>query len=683
MSNAPKPSDSGSIESTPPVAPPPLPSARKTPPSSPQQPVSNAAQQRATPEPADASDAPVKPRRRLISRDTIQNTGAFTVSMVAHSLILIILGLWMLPEVVKTALPELTISHADPIEQEELTVELDEQIEPATDTGFSEITPGVDSGGGAAAAAAASQPVFDRSVEETVSQSAKISLDHLYRTAPAQDTLIAELPKGTLGDSRAIVDDYNQAMDRITQEILLLMSVQKVLVVWCFDQSDSMKDDRDSIRDRIERVYIELGLSGKTEGDLLTTSIVSYGSQFRVHTQQPTGDVDKVRAAIDEVPNDPSGKEIMCQAIIRAIEGHKNYIRKTRRRMALILVTDESGEREENEQFLEPAIQTAKDAGCITYILGREAVFGYPYAHFRWIHPQTKEHHWLPVDRGPETGFVEQLQTNGFHRRYDAFPSGFGPYEQARLAQETGGIFFMLPGLESNIVRGDDRRYELEAMRPYRPDLRSRTEVLKDRDTSILRRGVYQVIYDLNPYRAEIARWISMRVHFSRDPNEFAKQVNVELAKAVEYFKYLNRASQAIEALERERAKELSPRWQANIDLIHAQLLAYQVRLYEYGAYLEYFMKNVPEGVPVMKPPNKYLRWDIDVRKERLTGDQHLETIKRSQELFEKVIADHPGTPWAALAAQELRRGFGVRLVPTYHEPIRNVTGPLVPIPKL
>ena len=34
----------------------------------------------------------------------------------------------------------------------------------------------------------------------------------------------------------------------------------KVQIAWVFDQSESMKDDQQEIRDRIERVYQELGL---------------------------------------------------------------------------------------------------------------------------------------------------------------------------------------------------------------------------------------------------------------------------------------------------------------------------------------------------------------------------------------------------------------------------------------
>ena len=123
---------------------------------------------------------------------------------------------------------------------------------------------------------------------------------------------------------------------------------------------------------------------------------------------------------------------MMCSAVGRTIGTYRDLARRGRQ-MAVILVTDESGDRPNNDAYLEQAIAVAKASKCRIYVLGRESVFGYPFAFFRWPHPQTNRIHWLPMDRGPETAFPEQLQTNGFRRRHDAFSSGFGPYEQARI----------------------------------------------------------------------------------------------------------------------------------------------------------------------------------------------------------------------------------------------------------
>ena len=45
--------------------------------------------------------------------------------------------------------------------------------------------------------------------------------------------------------------------------------------------------------------------------------------------------------------------------------------------------------------------------------------------------------------------------------------------------------------------------------------------------------------------------------------------------------------------MDEARQHEASPRWQANYDLLYAQLIAYQARMYEYGAYLEEFLQKV------------------------------------------------------------------------------------------
>jgi hypothetical protein len=445
-----------------------------------------------------------------------------------------------------------------------------------------------------------------------------------------------------------------------------------------------MKDDQQEIRERINNVYLQLGLFGRDSRQWLTTSVVSYGSGYRLHTPKPTSDIDQIRSAIDQVPEDPSGEEMMCQAVSLAISRHRDYAQSTRRQVALVLVTDESGEQENNQMYLEQAVAEAKAARCRIYVLGREAVFGYPYVYMRWEHPQTRRIHWIRVNRGPETAFVEQLQIDGFRRRHDAFPSGFGPFEQCRLARETGGIFFMLPSLESALVRGEKRRYELDIMRPYRPDLRARAEALSDRKRYPLRSVIWQCIYELNPHEGpEIARQVEMRVHFSTNYEQFVQQAQIEQGKARRFLVYLARVQEILEDGSQFREEEADPRWQANYDLIYAQLVAYQARIWEYGAALEAFI-NEPKVAPLTKPPDRHLvHWDVVVRKPIRT-EESKPYIERATELFQIVIDNHPGTPWAARAQNELQRGFGVDFHPDYHRTYYDPPGGVtIPVPKL
>jgi len=623
------------------------------------------AEQPAAEQPATERPETKKPRKQRPGRapseghgwglhGVLRTAGSFLFSMILHLGVLIALGLWMIPAKDAGDLPLLNVRNE--LEREELeTVFLDEELEPAEQVNFFDLG----SGSADAPAPEVSGPALDAEVVEQDQARHKVSIGGLASLAPPSRELFTELPDNAPGHARRIVDGYGDAIDRITREIMWMLSKQKVLVIWCFDQSESMKDDQEEIRARIERVYAELGLLESAQGDALTTAVTSFGERFLVHTKVPTSNLEEIRAAIHSVPIDPSGKEIMCSAVGLAINQFRSYAQRTRRRTALILVTDETGNRKDNVNNLEATIAVARDARCKVYVLGREAVFGYPYAFMRWRHPQTNRPHWLRIDRGPETAFVEQLQINGFRRRHDAFPSGYGPYEQSRLAKETGGIFFLLPSVETNLVRGENRRYELEAMNLYEPDLRARLEILQDRDLSDFRKAIWAVIMDLNPYNEQAARSIELRVHFSPDYQQFVAQARQEFKKAPVLLRYLHLASEEIEKLEPMRIEEEEKRWRANFDLLRAQLVAYQVRIYEYQSYLRQFVAQ-PEVVPLVKAPNLRLtHWDITTRKETLTDEETAQMKKRAEELFDVVIAEHPGTPWAARAQREKRRLTG------------------------
>ena len=625
-------------------------------------------------------------------RYLLRGTGACLFSMLVHVVILLVLGILVIP--ITTQAPiEAIVSEviSEELEKDDLKMELDLDRDPVEDMDPSESSSapavGLPTGSSGGASSDSSNIELDQQVVAE-SDTGEISIDNIAFSLPPSQTLIARLPQGTFGDPRKIVDNYQQAMGQITQEIMWMLDESDVLVIWCFDQSKSMEDDRQEIRERVERVYQELGLTDKSSGDHLLTAVTSFGAGFLNHIAKPTSNRDRIRQAIDSIPNDPSGKEMLCQAVGTAIRLHRNFARGGRYQLALIVVTDESGDPKSNNQYLELALSEAKAVNCRTYVLGREAVFGYPYAHMRWRHPQTNRVHWLQVDRGPETAFVEQLQTNGFRRRYDAFSSGFGPFEQTRMARETGGVFFMLPSVETRLVRGnvDKRRYQLEALRPYLPDMRSRLEQLQEREEVPLKSLIWKVIYDLNPYNRDVAKIIEIRMSYSLNPAEFLKQARTEQTKAKIYLEYLHRAEKAMEEAANLRQQETSPRWQANYDLIYAQIIAYQARIYEYGAYLETFIRK-PKVVPFQKGPNtKLSHWDITTRKQLVAAEVSQPYIDKATTMFQQVIKNNPGTPWAERARTELARGFGIDLVPDYVSTLRRpprVSGPRIPIPKL
>ena len=610
-------------------------------------------------------------------RVLLQALGSWGVSLIVHAAIVVVL-FFIGTVIIDQETPEFTAIQRP---QEELSEVLDQQVAASLNLAASSAASVLPTGP-VSPLESIEEPQLDAEIADTGVQ---VKVGEMLRIgAVPKGHFHMEVGEEAPGDPQAVVSDMREAMDRITHEILMMLQKNKVLVVWLFDQSESMDDDRQEISTKIDRVYKELGLAGATKGDALFTAVASYGKGWKGHLE-PTADIDAIAKAIRSVPNDESGEEQMCRALGQTIRSLKKYATQGRRQMAVILVTDESGDINSNVELLESTIAEAKKSRCRVYTLGREAVFGYPYAYIRWRDKNTNIGYWLKIDRGPETPFVEQLQTNGFWRRHDAHPSGFGPYEQARLARETNGIFFMLPSPEINLVRRDDRKYALAQMRPYMPSLQPRLEYAKQRDAIHLRRSLWKVIKDLNPWNPAQAKHINMRQDFSIDPTDFRQQAGKEMEKALRYIVYLDTAGKELELLRSDREKEIYPRWQANYDLMQAQVIAYKVRIYQYGAYLQWFLENPKK--PSIKPPNKYAtkaNWGIRSRRElveskKVSKEDLQKSIDRANGLFRDVMKSHPGTPWSSRAKAELARGYGVHLVQEWDDPRR---GKGVKLPK-
>jgi hypothetical protein len=644
--------------------------------------------------PSDASDVGSEPledeegesvmdrlHRPWSMRKAFMGMGAFSISVIVHVILLVVMGLMVLEDATNAAVQTIVSVLEERPEDAPVEVELDKRIEVVDQQTMAVFSTAATLGASGPVSPAAGSVTLDQTIVEKTESNTNITIDAPTIGLPDSMGLIEAVPDGEVkGEPRAIVSDYQQAFDAITQELVWMLDKSPVLVVWVFDQSESMKDDQREIRERIANVYNQLGIVGTSNSDALMTSVVSYGAKYAVHsTKGPTSNREEIVRAIDAVPIDPSGEEMMCQAVGETITRHRQFAARGRQ-MALILVTDESGNRDNNEQYLEAAIKEAKSANCRIYVLGREAVFGYPYAYMSYQHPQTRRVHWLQIDRGPETAFPEQLQTNGFHRRYDAFSSGFGPYEEARLARETNGVFFMLPSVETNLVAAEKHKYDLEALRPFRPDLRAKREVLTDRDQSPLRMLIWKVISDLNPYNPAVRDIVELRTEFPITPAEFVTEARRNQQKAIVLLKYMAEAEKVLGNGRRMREQEVDPRWQANYDLIFAQLVGYQARIYEYGAALEEFLRK-PQTAPPVKGNLRLVHWDIGGQKQ-LRTEECKPYADRATSLLQAVKDDFPGTPWAARAEYELRRGFGVNIHPDYHEPYVEVPNAM-PLPKL
>ena len=561
----------------------------------------------------------------------------------------------------------------DEVEQSTIAAETVNYV--AGDMAASGISSG---GGGGTGGPAIAQHKLDEagSLQEP---NVKVNISNI--NLPGLNIISQDLGAGQVtGDIGRVVEGYGAALGQMTQELVRLMREQKVLVVWLFDESESMKDDQKEIRERFYKIYEELGLVQKSDSrlkvadEMLLTSVLSFGEKVNELTPKPTSNVDEIKKAIDKIRIDESGIENTCAAIQFAVTKYKDTARSQRRKLVIIVVTDESGDDGKN---IEETIDVCKRMKAPVYVLGHYSVFGYLYAHVHWVDPKYGLHHWIRINRGPETPEPECLQFDGLHHRWDVFSSGFGPYEQVRIAKQTGGIFFMLPGNEENLTgagTNEKRKFDLLDMREYLPDLTSRQDYVKDRVAHKFREAQWQVVAALNPHTDD--KLNMQEHHYSVDPTTFDQQGKETFDRAVRAMSLLNDQVKVLDSVKKMRDKETSQRWRANYDLMHGQLLAFRVRLFQLLLSLDQHRKQRP--VP-KNPMNNC--WDIHRVKDLLEPDKEqirqtkvdFDELKKQNETakkeLESVVENHRHTPWARRAQWELDSGFAMRFVEVYRNP--------------
>src|SRR5262249_35673349 len=159
--------------------------------------------------------------------------------------LLLILGLMGLDSPPKQAPKIIEAAVVQERPQEELVQKLEQRTTPSqalTPSAASASAPSSFGVPGSVVAAAVTAPKLNTTTVNRPT-SVRVDVGAVNIFTQSGGSLAAPAPEGTLGEALASSSGYGDAMDRITQEILNKLAKGKVLVVWIFDQSGSMKDD--------------------------------------------------------------------------------------------------------------------------------------------------------------------------------------------------------------------------------------------------------------------------------------------------------------------------------------------------------------------------------------------------------------------------------------------------------
>lgn len=462
------------------------------------------------------------------------------------------------------------------------------------------------------------------------------------------------------GNGAEHVGGVEGAVDRIAVEILRRLEQGRTLVVWAFDASRSLRAERQRLVKHIETVYThitQLDENHLTADKGLLTLVVAFGEDRKAMTPRPTAELSEILEAIDNVPTDETGIESTFTTVSEVVAGWGRYKDASGQAYhpMVIVVTDEVGD---DEARLELAIERAQRAKVPVYVLGSQALFGREWGTMDYLDPKTKQlFRGLRVRQGPESAMVEQIALPFWYDgpQYDALEAGFGPYALSRLASATGGIYFVTR------FTGPHMGFDPARMKEYKPDW--------------IRRDQYEAAIARSPLRQAIvnAAQVTQQQKLPAMPSLFFPSLedprfkdimaaNQALAERTAYT--IDEALGPINAAAKLRDKEPSRRWQAHYDLIRGRLLAMKVRCYEYN----WACARLKKDPPKFTSPRANA-WRLAPDSSVQYSEKAAAAARDAERLLNRVIQEHPETPWALLAQRELRNPFGFKWMETYVAP--------------
>jgi hypothetical protein len=508
-----------------------------------------------------------------------------------------------------------------------------------------------------------------------VSDMPAIDSDIEVLTAPNVNENMLVKGTGTVGTSAAV-----GAIDRLTNEILLSLEQRPTLVIWLFDESGSLQPQREVISKRFERVYEELGVLEAAsnpafkhdEDKPLLTVVASFEAALTVHTKQPTGDLATVKAAMQAIDekasmiyeqgNNATGQENVFGSVGQLATEFRKYRTKSPHRNVMIVVfTDETGNDFHN---VDPAVEICKKSAIPVYVVGVPAPFGRREAYVKYVDPdpmydQTPQ--FVAVDQGPESMMPERIRLRflGRNDQDDRIESGFGPFGLARLTYETGGIYFSVhPNRRDGYInRGQTdamtthiaRFFDPMIMRNYRPDYITESEYKQQLAANAAKMALVQ---------AASLSWTEqmddIRLRFPKvDEAELARDLSMAQREAAKLEPQLERLVGILRQGESDRDKVTEPRWQAGYDLAIGRALAAKVRTEGYNTMLA----MAKQGMKFENEKND--TWLLAPSDQVTTGSVLSKEADQARMYLERVVAEHPDTPWAYLAGIELESPFG------------------------
>ncbi len=453
------------------------------------------------------------------------------------------------------------------------------------------------------------------------------------------------------------------AVDRLSLDIARSLEDGPTCVCWVFDQSVSLAGQRQEIAARLDRVFRELQVD--EQGGLptgLTNMVLAYGQRFKFITDRPTSLSADVIAAIRGIEVDNSGLEQTFTAIQAAAERLNSNPGAGRRNSMVIVFTDEVGD---DQLMADRVAARCRRLDTPVYVVGVPAPFGRRFIEMKYVEfdpSYASAEEWAVVEQGPETLFPESVRIGSTAVADEAIDSGFGPFSLSKLCYQTGGIYIAVHANRDATGRVNDRMtaamssriryfFDPEAMRDYQPDYVSATKLKQKLNANRAKQALVEAATATNLSPMESPETVFPR----KSEGELANLLTLAQRTAAVLQPRIDAIHRVLLSGLKDRDAIEEKRWRAGYDLGMGRVLALKVRTDAYNLMLA----QAKAGMQFQNPKSD--TWVLRPSSEVRVGSQTERLAEQARSILQRVVHEHPGTPWAFIAEKELQAPLGYR----------------------
>jgi hypothetical protein len=456
------------------------------------------------------------------------------------------------------------------------------------------------------------------------------------------------------------------AIRRVNAAVQAALEVSPTLIVWVIDRTPSAsKIVTDSLA-AARAMYDQPEVRTATINDSkLLTAVVSFDAEVDFLLDPPVGDWQQAKAAFDKIQPVAGGKEMPFTALQQVLDKYLPLRTQDRREIVIVLITDEAGD---DRDKVDGIVDIVKKYAIPVYTIGVPAPWGQtnPYlaAGAKASGPDDDTY----PTHGPESLQSERVDvsmwSNQVISREDLsmIDSGFGPYALERLCRASGGEFFAVRPSPSAVYQyrgmnvnhkfwptGSELRFDPKVVEKYAPQYVSQS----DYERLLSANKAWNALVEAAKLPKINIEAYPEQTFEKRNEAQFTRQLNTAQQFAARHSPPVDALYNVLSAGESDREKLTSPRLHAEFDLALGRTLAAKVRLDGYNAMLA----QLKRGKNFTNESSR--RWHIEQSSTIETGSQLQKMSDKAIMYLKRVQNDHPGTPWAKIAEQELKIPLG------------------------